>query len=214
MNHSTEIAQGTTGKVTAKQLLAVVRHATQSRFSGGSVFMHADAVYGRPSYSDAFTFDLSATDRWDSRQAITTKITVPGCVRGGHTSKREDREYDGRTEKHFCEAYKPTRGHWSLMCRERSLADVLELLPRDAEVSFEVHLDAGTNQYLANAVTTPGSGTERGLHADHLYLVAKVTTRGKAREMRFLIDTTAGAHNSARFGSPRHDEDTTGRPGW
>jgi hypothetical protein len=80
---------------------------------------------------------------------------------------------------------------------------VLELLPRDAEVSFEISLDAGTNEYLIRAECPMNYGTQSGLHADRFTLIAEYESRGKRKARRFLIDTSCVAHNSARFGAPR-----------
>lgn len=211
MNHSTEIAEETTGKVTVKALLAVARHAVSKGY--GHLFMHGQATHGRPSYADSFTFDVTAEDGTTSRGHTSMKITVPGCVRGGKTSKRESHTYEGRTEMRYCEAYRPHKGFWSLMGHVRETVELLEMLPRDAEVSIEVHLDAGTNQYQENATSTV-NGTEIGLHTDYLYLCVEHTVRGKKRTTRFLLDSSNGPHNSARFGSPRHAEDPTGRSDW
>jgi hypothetical protein len=209
MNHSTETAQETTGAVTAKQLLEVVR--TAGTFGG--CYMHGFAKHDRPSYSDAFIFEFRATSRTSfsgGKPEKTTQIHVPGYVSGGHTSEREAYQYEGKKEQRYCAAYRPLKGFWSLYAHEERLRDALELLPRDAEVSFHVSLDAGTNGYLVNADSQMGPYTERGLHTDHLYLVATFMQRGKRREMRVLLDTSTTPHNSARFGCPKHDHDKTG----
>lgn len=212
MNEAIERAQARTGKVTARQLLETIRAG------GDSLFMHGEAPHDRPSYSDAFVFTLTST-RKDRKTDVetSTKLDVPGYVSNGSTSetKEHTRNEDGQihTWKTQPTAFRPVRGFWSLRYNE-NLRNVLELLPRDAEVAFHVYLDAGTHEYLIRAVCDMQFGREEGLHADRLYLVVATTERGKRKERRFLIDTSTGPHNSARFGSPRHDRDETGRPNW
>jgi hypothetical protein len=198
MNEPIERAQEITGKVTARQLLAVVR-------AGERLYMHGKAVYNRPSYSDAFTFEVSAPKKTNGVE-ITARIEVPGYVSNGETSERKVHtdSLDGHAWTTYCNAFRPTSGFWHIGYGER-IRDVLELLPGDAEVSFHVYLDAGTNELLVCAETSVRGGrfTESGLHSDHLYLVAECNVRGKKRERRFLIDVSTGAHNSARFGYQR-----------
>jgi hypothetical protein len=212
VNESVERAQERTGPVTARQLLALVRKVRKGE---DSLYLHGKAVHGRPSYSDAFIFTISAVERHDAFKAIdgrtmrdvetTTTLDVPGWVTDGHTSKAEETthtdSYNGREYKvaRYTEAFRPTKGFWSLTYNE-TLRDVLELLPGDALVSLHVYLDAGTNEYLVRASAPMNFGTEQGLHGDRLYLVAAHTVRGKAKTRRFLLCSTCGPHNTARFG--------------
>lgn len=215
MNNSVEIAQAQTGKVTAKAVLDVLRAFKGLDISAG---LHGTAVHDRPSYSDSFIFRLSVTHRERDREGkrgaeTTSEINVPGWVCNGHTSKREDRVYEGRPYKAYCEAYRPTSGFWYLSYEWRRVRDILELLPRDAEIAFFVYLDAGTSDTLVAADTTVGYHAEHGLHSDHLYMVATYMQRGKRVEREFMIAATTGPHNTARFGTPHHDKDTVGRGG-
>jgi hypothetical protein len=209
MNESVERAQETTGKVTARQLLALVRKGSDS------LYMHGEAVHGRPSYSDAFTFTVSAVEKRERFKAIdgstvrgaetTTTLDVPGWVSNGNTSKTTERmhtdSYDGRSYRvvRYSEAFSPTKGFWPLY-RNDSLLNVLELLPGDALVSFHVYLDAGTNEYLVRASAPMNFSTESGLHCDKLFLVAEHMVRGKAKTRSFCIGSSCGPHNTARFG--------------
>ena len=195
MNGSVEVAKEITGKVLASQVLAVIKEG-----KGNHVSLHGEMVPEQPSYSDAFTFSLSAREE---RNKTEHRIQVPGWVSGGHTSKREL----GESGWMRCEeSYRPRKGHWFL-ASGAYLFSVLSLLPRDAEVAFQVYLDAGTNEYLIRADMEMKHGKEQGLHSDKLYLAVQRTVRGKKVNSFFLIDTNSGPHNSSRFGSPRHERD-------
>lgn len=211
MNGSVNDAQKHTGQVTAKQLRAVVRAFRGERSIGGrsGLFMHGRAVFDRPSYSDAFVFAVRRVKR-EERTETEAMIEVPGWVSTGHTSKREEVSFETSRYMKYSESYRPRTGFWSLDYCE-TLDAVLDLLPSDATVAFHVYLDAGSNGYLIAADAKMQFGTEQGLHTDMLYLVARFERRGKPVELRFLLDTNTGAHNSARFGSPKHDGDTEGR---
>lgn len=189
MNASTEFAQETTGKVTAKTLLDVLR-------KGGAfcnAHLHGRATNGRESYSDSFIFDFSVPVEAKDGVKVTHKLSVPGYVSNGHTSTISTATYHGHNEKRYCETYRPETGFWSLMGASQRLLDVLELLPANAEIAFNVALDHMTNPLCVEA----------GLHGDALFLVASHTTRGKRHNYRILVDTAIGQHNSARFGNPR-----------
>jgi hypothetical protein len=212
INEGTEHAEKTTGHVTAKALLAVIRSAC-----GDSIGIHGDAPTDRASYSDSFVFSVSAKrrDTENYKTGVKTvyprqEISLPGTVHGGTTSdrKRHEREaermgssyLDARVWHTYSEPFRPAKGFWYLCCTELA-TDALELLPADAQVSLEVYLDAGTNEYH---IMSEGTMSERypfsGLHTDYLYLVAEYQVRGKRKMRRFLIDTHSGPHNSARFG--------------
>lgn len=194
MNEPTERAQIETGKVTAKQLLAVVRQATHT------LSLHGRAALDRPSYSDAFVFEVNATKRDRSGVESRTTIDVPGWVGNGNTSTTEESGVGRDRYARYSEAFRPSAGFWFIGSGSDNLIDVLESLPGDAQVAFSVALDYGTNEYLIRAECPMNFGTERGLHTDFLYLNATVTVRGKTKTRRFLIDTHTGPHNSSRFG--------------
>jgi hypothetical protein len=196
VNEPTEEAQKVTGKVTAGQLYKLVR-------DGGRVGLSGEATYNRASYSDSFVFNFRVTRKAFKKRAETSsEVRVPGWVTNGYDSKRE-RTYtsNGSNDKcmHYTETYRPTGGFWYLYSADM-VRDLLQLLPSDAEVSFQVYLDAGTNEYLVQAGCAMPYERYEGLHADHLYLHATKVVRGKRKEWHFLVDTTCGAHNSARFG--------------
>jgi len=204
MNGSTQDASEQTGTITAKALLTAIRAGTDS------IGIRGRALTDRPSYSDAFIFTVEAHKRGKtSRDTQTTTLDVPGYVSNGNTDKREIRIYEGRPYWRYCEAFRPTDGFWWLYSSE-AILDVLEVLPSAAEVSFHVYLDAGTNENLIGADQTapigpngernPWAGQDKGFHGDHLYLLASYMVRGKRKERRYLISTTTGPHNSARFG--------------
>lgn len=191
MNNSIETAQEITKRVTAGDLLRVLKQ-------GSKHFMHGDTVSGRPSYSDAFVFTFYSEKEMKGGGESRTTINVPGFVSNGHTSRLKECQSDGHTWQTYDEVYRPSSGHWSMWAEER-LRDILELLPKDTAVAFHVCLDAGTNQLCQMASAKMQYTTEQGLHADHLYLIAE-TKRG---ERKFLLDATVSAHNSARFGGAK-----------
>jgi hypothetical protein len=195
VNEPTEAAQEVTGKVTAGQLYKMVK-------DGGCVGLSGEATYNSASYSDSFVFNFRVTrEAFKKRAETSSEIRVPGWVSNGHTSKREERTStsDGTKYMHYTETYRPTGGFWYLYSTEK-VRDLLQLLPSDAEVSFQVYLDAGTNEYLVRTDCAMPFERYEGLHADHLYLHATKMVRGKRKTWSFLVDTTCGAHNSARFG--------------
>jgi len=101
--------------------------------------------------------------------------------------------------------HNPERGAWHVWGTDDLLA-IVEMLPKAAEVTFFVYLGAGTNQYLESA--TRGKVDTRlgevpafeGLHCDKLYVEADFERRGKRVRRRYLLDTSTGPQNSARFG--------------
>jgi hypothetical protein len=180
MNEPIEHAQKTTGRVTARDLLALLKAGADS------LTLHGEADPTRASYSDAFVFTVGTTSRTGPRVEQTHTLEAPGWVSNGYTSDRETRTYEGRSYPKYATAFRPTRGFWFLSyCRDRLLS-LLEILPKNAEISFFVYLDAGTSETLTNA----------GLHADWLYLVTG--HRGKRRD--YLLDVSTTDHGSARFG--------------
>jgi hypothetical protein len=212
INEPTERAQAQTGKVTARQMLAAIRQGDM--FSG--CYFHGHATHDRPSYSDSFIFTLSSVKKDRKSKAETvTKIDVPGWVSNGSTSETKEHTppADGSLlrGKWWTQptAYRPTSGFWSV-AREH-LRDLLEVLPGDALVAFHVSLDSGTNEYLIRAKSDMNHEAYTGLHCDRLYLVAEITKRGKTVQRTFMVETSTCPHNSARFGSPRHERDETGR---
>ena len=111
---------------------------------------------------------------------------------------------DGRV--HGYKDYAPKRGVWGTFSAERFF-DVVDLLPKAAELRFVVELGGKTNQYMETAVR--GAPADRhgldvspfeGLHGDALYLEARFERRGKTVRKRFLLDTSVCPQNSARFG--------------
>lgn len=101
--------------------------------------------------------------------------------------------------------HSPEVGAW-LVHGVDPVRDIVDLLPKTAEVRFVVALGGKTNQYMQSAVR--GASETRlgevspfeGLHGDALYLEATFEKRGKAVRKRFLLDTSVTPHNSARFG--------------
>lgn len=175
MNNSTTIASERTGTVTASVLLSALRGC----YSAG---LHGEAVYDRPEWSDSFTFKVRATFKPIKGPETSKEVTVPGYVTNGYVNSK-DRSG----------VYRPTEGFWWLFGAMDRVIDALELLPRDAVVSFAVLLGWGTN----------GALEEVNMHGDCLYLVAQCK-RGKGTiERRILLDTSCGPHNTARFGYAR-----------
>lgn len=198
MNEPTECAQKVTGKITAKDLLSLVKFGTDR------IFMHGYATPGRASYSDSFVFDVTAISHKSEKQE---NLLVPGWVSNGSPSIRKTHVYnseiDGvRTWNTYEGVHRPEEGFWSFFALH--ILDLLEILPPDAEISFHVSLDGGTSELLVNAdCKFPNGHTESGLHGDRLYLCAKYVRRGKEKCATFMLDSTVCAHNSARFGVSR-----------
>jgi hypothetical protein len=206
MNEPIEYAQKTTGKVSARDLLQVVKT------SPSHCFLHGVAAYDRASYSDSFIFTLtSRREKTTKHAASDTTIDVPGYVSNGHTSETKEHisAYDHSAWMSYSEVYRPLRGFWSLNYCEQ-LVNVLQILPPAAEVGLFVYLDAGTNELLVRAKCEMNHYSERGLHCDKLYLVASWMKQGKRIERQYLIDSQVSAHNTARFGSPKYDRDGQG----
>lgn len=169
------------------------------------IYVHAYRDVSAPSYSDAAFFEVSA-QHGEGKGAVIHKLTVPGVIRNGETSHVEMRKaFDGREFPTYPEAYRPDRGFWSLFAHEDALRSVLQFLPNNAEVSFDVALDAGTTQAHMLA----------GFHCDYFRVIAHITrktpTRESTRRHEFLIEVDCGPHNTARFGTPNHERDTKGR---
>jgi hypothetical protein len=159
---------------------------------------------------------MRATKKGKDRTETTSTIDLPGWVSNGQTSTRKEHQRDGESKSTwgdkwvtYDEAFRPLRGSWFLSYNE-TLKNVLQLLPRNAEVSLHVYLDAGTNEYLIRSSCPMNFGTEEGLHSDQLYLLAEWAKRGKKQTMKFLISVSTGPHNSARFGCPRWANDQKG----
>jgi hypothetical protein len=199
MNEPIEHAHRIHGKTTAKQLLDVCKYGYEA------LSLHGDPTEDRASYSDSFTFEIRARKNRDDKEARTL-TGIAGYVSNGQTSHRVygGTAYSGGGYWRYDEGYRPTRGFWYLSgCPRDRLMDVLSLLPKDATVAFYVYLDAGTNELCVRA----DSEMEQGLHGDHLYLKVSYMVRGKEKQSEFLIDVNTSAHNSGRFGSPRHNRD-------
>src|SRR4029077_976926 len=94
---------------------------------------------------------------------------------------------------HPDEAFRPDHGFWSLHAGAEYLRDALACLPANAEISFEVYLDAGSCESLMRA----------NVHHDRLVLHATWKSGQKTVHRAFMVDASSGLHNSARFGSPR-----------
>lgn len=211
MNEPIEAAQEITDKVTAKDLLGILRGSASAALNGEMNPM-------RESYSDSFVFRLTAKFKAIKSKISTEKVLqVPGYVGNGYTSKIEartrfhasrigegslmwDPSSPRGTYSAFGEVYRPLKGYWWLYGVTDRLIDILEALPRNAEIGFYVYLDGGSTELHAQTTITTARETFTGLHTDLLYVVASVTKNGRSRERRFLLDVRTGGHNSARFG--------------
>jgi len=202
-SEGSQTAEETTGQVTAGALLAHIK--------GAEVYLHGQAAYGRPSYSEAFIFTVSAKRyaprvkgaSWEDRRAeIVSTLDVPGSCNRGTTSEVEIRESSSGPHHEYRTPFGPQKGFWSLFAHTEDFRAILELLPRDAIVSLQVSLDAGTHEYLVRSTSTMNYETYKGLHADHLYVCATYTRRGKTVKARFLLDTSVVPHTTCRFGYP------------
>jgi hypothetical protein len=186
------------GKTTAKQLLDVAKYGYDA------LSLHGEPTLDRASYSNSFIFEIRARKDRADKEARTLE-GIAGYVSNGHTSSRTGQQsLSGRAYMRYDECFRPTRGFWYLSgCPRERLVNILSLLPKDATVEFNVNLDAGTSSLLVESDTH----AEQGLHCDHLCLEASYVKNSKEKCVEFLIDVATSAHNSARFGSPKHDRD-------
>jgi hypothetical protein len=196
MNSSIELAEKETGIVLAKDMLSLVKGKSH-------IYMHGEAVLDRPSWSDAFIFRLTIEN--NSNNTVESRLRVPGYVSNGNTSAKEETGEFGNKYMRYTETYRPMKGFWSLSYSR--LSDILEVLPREARVSFYVYLDAGTNEYLIRATGCMNYDNYSGLHGDTLYLLATYKKYNKTKTLEFIVDKSVCAHNSARFGAPKHERD-------
>ncbi len=193
---SVESAQTRTGKVTARQLLNVLKQGSRT------CYLHGEALPGREFYSGAYVFTVTAVAEKNGTE-IETRVEVPGHVGNGNTSEKHIRQKGRLDEWHtFDGVYRPLKGYWSLFAHQTQLMSLLRVLPKDAEVSFAVKLDYGTHEYLVRSDAKMNRETFEGLHADHLYLEARYMSRGEVVRAEFLIDVSVTPHNTARFGAP------------
>jgi hypothetical protein len=176
--------------------LAALRTAIKgcSRF-----YIHADRDPTVPTYSDAATFTVSCVrmvygKRGAQNREVIAKVEVPGRITHGYTSRFEMRQYEGRSYPKYCDAYRPTGGYASL--QDDSFRSAVLSIPARCEPRFLVYLDAGTTE----------NHVKLGIHSDYVYLNAYDASKGDTLRT-FLIDVDSGPHNTARFGSPKHDND-------
>lgn len=181
----------TTALATTKASVLGALFAATKTF-GSATGLHIVRDPSAESWSDAAIGTMTFKKEVKGVETFTEVRDIPCVIRNGHTNEIETYTYDGRTRERYSGVYKPTKGFWYLAYNETLLA-VLEGLPARAEVSFEVYLDAGTNEPLVKA----------RMHSDFLYLVAKWTSGKKTVTRRFLIDVSTGEHNTARFGNSR-----------
>lgn len=186
---------------TPNALLTQIKRLAKKGHGSARLYLHVDRDLTAPSYSDACIFRLTCQEEKKGQETREMIEGIPGIVRNGYTSEQERSEYEGKSIRRYSDrAYRPTAGYWSLYA-STTFPAVVELLPKDAALSFEVYLDGGTTEGHAKVM----------MHSDHLYLHAKWTRNGKEIMRRFLIDVSTGPHNTARFGTPTHDLDSQGR---
>ena len=165
--------------------------------------LYVERNWSAPSYQrDQAFFELTlSTEARDSKASVRESVAqIAGHIRNGSTSKTETYKYDGKDLVKYADAYEPTSGYWSLYAVD-TFANVVELLPNDAEIKLSVGLDSGTNDLSVKA----------GIHVDYLYLHATWKRNGKDVVRRYLIDSATGHHNTARFGNPNFEFDQKGR---
>ncbi len=156
------------------------------------VSLHAIADPRRESWSDAVTVEVTASHGYAGRSEPDTRTTIAmdGTVHGGHSDSVHEYEYEGGSRVRYDGAHRPSEGYWTLMYGAPTLRALVDLLPPDAALTWDVYLDAGTHE----------AATRVRFHVDHLYLLARYKVRGKDVETKFLVDVSCGPHNSARFG--------------
>jgi hypothetical protein len=165
-------------------------------------YVHAEKDTQAPDYQrDRAIFRITGVQKIGEKEVIT-RVDVKGWIKAGYTNKTETHvnRWDSiapyRTYETYSEAYAPEKGFWSLW-NDTVFKSVVESLPRDTEPEMRVELDAGTNQVL----------TDVRLHSDKLSFTSHIK-RGNSEFLReFLLDVETGRHNSARFGSPRVDNE-------
>lgn len=167
------------------------------------LFLHGDAKFDRPSWSDEYVFTLTRVDKKPGDIEIKSTIEIPGIVRNGTTSHLTTHQsMSGKPFEEYTEPYRPLRGYWSLYACDTFVNLIKTLSPR-AEVTLEISLDGGTNGYLK----------KNGLHTDYLYLATTTRVDKSDRTIKrlYLMDSETGEHNTARFGNPQHERDTQGK---
>lgn len=121
------------------------------------------------------------------RAESTETVRLAGAILTGKTSDIElvnDRP-------RFTTDYKPRDGYWDLYgCS--NVAHIIELLPADATVAFNVLLDRSTHRRTV----------AHGLHVDVLQLHAYWERGEKLVERFFDVDTVVVPHGAERIGSP------------
>lgn len=168
-------------------LLAATRGLDRNAYSPRRFFAHFRKDHSAPSYDrGAAIATITIVDGDD--HAVSTKVEVSAHIKSGYTDATEMREYDGRTEERYSEEYAPTQGFVSFS--HDAFVSAVQSVPKHARITLGVYLDAG------NLTLIPAR-----LHCDNVYLIARWTEGKHEITRRFLIDTSTGPHNSARFGN-------------
>ena len=173
---------------TVKDMLAVLKQK-----NGGDLYMRTRRTTSASWETDVHVGTLcSVSSSFHKGAKQTSEIDCLVRVIAGHRNALD--KYGAYASED--NTYEPSNGHWSLSGFERErLINLLTMLPKSANVEFEVHLDHFSTIALARV----------SIHADALFLVATVTDRGgKAKRLSFLVDASSGEHNSARFGNAEH----------
>jgi len=171
-------------------LIAAAKRGDRAYGGGMRYFAHFTRDTTQPSYSREIG-TARITIATDSLSDVRTMIDVPMRIAFGHTDAVETHTHDGRSWEAYSETYEPQNGFVSFS--SQTFIDAVLSCPSHAELSLEVYLDALTNQTLVDA----------RLHGDATYLIAKWTEGKREVTRRFLVETSVGPHNTARFGNSK-----------
>lgn len=140
--------------------------------------------------------------RPNGHQGPETRIEFEKCsgrIGNGSRDKVQPRS-DGEVYDYSRDAdntYEPKRGTWVMLCARQQdhLQSIFRLIPTGSELHIEVRLDYGSNAYCVR----------NRLHVDQLVIRATpIDRRGKRlNQLEFLLDSSVGEHNTARFGNGR-----------
>ena len=182
-------------ETTAGQLLDLMKPRKRHHVS---VYVHARRDTTAPNYiRDRAIWTLSVAHEpynGGHRNRTVSTVDIPGWIGTGFkdATVKVPRSGDfGGYVKYSDDPsnlHTPDRGYESLIFDR--LYSYLRLVPRKARVSLRINFDNWTQGPIAEAA----------IHVDGIDLRCEWQTGRTRRQVDFLIDVSAGAHNSARFG--------------
>lgn len=168
---------------------------TQSVFSTElrRALRYADTLTFEFAYSSVrlrLSQDRKSDDPFDTRRQVVLS-DFKAMIKPGKRDRTYSPPDDPRSVYYSSDSFNtftPDRGCWSITSLQYCplVTTAFACVPIGAELEFRVLLDSMSNGYCARA----------GLHGDVLVMHAR---KGKI-DRSFILDTSIGAHNSARFG--------------